>query len=217
MADERGAGPPDWQSGDPGFLAGKTETDLDVMEHEGRAAVLEHVRRRDPKTHAVQNVPVRVWPPTHLEKVKARIEALGWLQQIAKLSSRPTWKEAEELVGHEYIDQLDTVCLLARCARDEDAPEHQHMHYEDLDRHYGRASLLELWERVGAHAAEQDPRITELDEDRFWELLLAIDKMKSVLPLVVLGGDERDSFVLTMASRLASSRKRSSSSPSTET
>ena len=217
MSDERGAAtPPEWRPGDPGWLAGKTEGDLDIIEHEGRAAVLESIRRKDPKTGETQNVPVRVWPPTHQEKIKARIEALEWLQRLAKLQVRPSWEEANKLVG-DYIDQLDTVCLLARCCRDYDAPEHQHMHFEDFDRYYGRASLLELWERIGAHASEQDPRIGQLDESRFWDLVAAIDKMKSVLPLVVLAGDERDSFVLTMASQLANSRKHSSSLPSTAT
>lgn len=201
----------------PSWMDGKTAADLDIIEADGRAAVLATIDQRDAKTGEVKQAPVRIWPPNHLDRAKARIDALEWVREIAQLKDRPTWTEACEMLGEAYVDQLDTVCLLARCTRDHDAPQHQHLTPQALDHAYGRGALMQLWEKLGHLTQQQDPRVDDLSEEQFWALVGAIDRARNAGPLVGISGPARDSFVLGMAQRLATSRKPSSSSPSTAT
>lgn len=193
------------------WFAGKAPEDLDIIEHEGRFAILETIHRRKPNSTAIESTLVRVWIPNHLDKAKARVECLGWVQELCRLPERPSWTEACEQLGEAYVDQLDTVCLLARCVRDHDAPEHQHLLYKDLDARYGRSALMDLWERLNHHDFQADPRQHELTEDGFWAAVQAIDRVRNPSPLAAIDGAARDSLVTSMAVRLWSSRQSSSS------
>lgn len=199
------------------WLRGKTADDFAIIEAEGRPTFLTDIRRRNVKTGELESVPVRVRMPNATDRIKARFDALEWVRALGKLKDRPSWEEACRQLGAEYVDQIDSVCLLARCMRDHDAPEHQHQHYSNLDGMYGRRSLLDLWERVNELEKLEDPRIDELTEDQFWTLIAAIDRTRSLGPLAGISGRARDNFVHSMAFRLSASRKDSSSSPSTET
>lgn len=210
---------PDWTPAEAAanWINGKTSEDFSILESEdGRQSYAEVVNRRNAKGD-LESVRVRVWPPDPLDKAKARVDALEWVQQIAKLDARPTWTSACELLGETYVDQLDTVCLLARCIRDHDDPNHQHLAYDELLRRYRFAPLMELWEKLDYISVLQDPRANELGEEDFWRLVDGIDKAKNVGPLAAISGRARDSCVLTMACLLAASRRNSSSSPSTAT
>jgi hypothetical protein len=217
MSTKQGAAtPPQWRAHDGlrSWLQGKTGDDLDVIEFGPRPAYLEHIVRRNPKSGERESVAVRICAPTHVDRCRARIEALEWVQKLARLDKRPTWQEACDVFGPVYVDELDTVCLVARITRDHDAPEHQHRGYEALDELYGRASVMDLWERINVLDAWTDPRATELSEDDFWAVVATIDKVKNTSPLAAIAGGARDSFVTSMASRLLNFRISKSPSPS---
>lgn len=211
--------PPDWKPTEaavPVWLQGVQPEDLDAVELEGRYYYRTALQRRDDKG-ALQEVLVRVTVPTNFDKARARVDSLEWVQKLARLKARPTWEEAQKLFGEEYVDQLDTLCLVARITRDEDDPNHQYMWYEDLDRYHTRRSLEALQAQVHALDALSDPRQLELTEEQFWATVGAIDRVRNCSPLVAIDGRAQDSFVTTMASRLWASRTSESGSPSTPT
>ena len=199
------------------WLKGKSNDELDIIEFGARAAYLIHIDRRNPRTGEREQVKVRVLATNHVDKCKARIDALRWCQTLAGLKERPNWAEACAIFGEVYVDELDTVCLVARLCRDHDAPEHQHQHYEALDQLYGRASIIALWERLCLLEDWTDPRISDMSDEEFWAAVTAIDRVKNSSPLVAIAGAERDSFVTSMATRLLSFRTRKSPSGSGET
>jgi len=203
---------PKWGPSDglKSWLEGKTADDLDVIEFADRPAYLETINRRNPSSGVRESLKVRICAPSHLDRAKARIEALEWCTKVAKhKGARLNWGEACNIFGEVYVDEMDTVCLVARCCRDEDDPQHQHMHYESLDAFYGRASIVDLWERLCLLDAWTDPRVDDVDEDDFWAVVERIDKVKNASPLVAIAGGARDGFVTSMASRLMSYRLRS--------
>lgn len=201
----------------PSWMDDKTAADLDIIEADGREAVLATIDQRNAKTGEIKRTSVRIWAPSHLDRAKARVDALEWIKDIYDLATRPTWVEACGLFGEVYVDQLDTICLLARCTRDHDAPQHQHLGPQALDHTYGTGALMTLWEKLGHLVEQQDPRVDELSEVQFWALVGSIDKARNVGPLVVISGRARDNFVLGLVQRLAISHKPNSSLPSTAT
>lgn len=204
--------PPLWlkRDGLAEWFAGKDPAELDVVEVEGRFAIEETIHRRMMKTGEIESVLVRVWVPTSYDRAKSRIDCLEWIKRFARTKERPTWTEACELLGPAYVDELDTVCLLARCVRDHDAPEYQHLLPELLDERYGRSALIDFWDRLNHHDFQADPRSHEMDEETFWGVVQGIAKVRNCSPLAAIDGRVRDSFVLTMAERLWSSRTSSS-------
>jgi hypothetical protein len=210
--DERGEpkrreAPPEWKpiSAAGRWFANKDAAALDMLERDGRFYYDDCVERVEPGTGERKEIRVRVGAPTHHEKMKARIDALDIVKRLAKLSSRPTMEEAEKLIGSGYFDQVDTICLLARCIRDHDDPAHQYMTPEDLDHYHSAGSLSALWERLNWYANREDPQLEEVDETTFWDMLRAIDKRRDCSPLLVIAGRARDTFIVSMASRLLSS------------
>jgi hypothetical protein len=80
-----------------------------------------------------------------------------------------------------------------------------------------RGSLYDLLERVAVYARIEDPRIGEVDDDTFLEMLKAIGRVKHLGPLAAIAGPERDTCVLRMAVELLRFRTSQSSAPSSET
>lgn len=212
--------PPQWEPSPPDaiamWLAGKTPADFDAIEAEGRVMYPEVIRRRDPKSDALQEVPIYLRTPTTLEQVRARVEALVWVQKAAKLKERPTMDQAEAIFGREYFDSIDTLFLLERCIFDREPLKEggayaPYMLAEHLDKLHPKAALHDVYQRLSFYQAIEDPRIHELTENEFSQAVAAIAKVRNLSPLVAIDGRAHASFFVSMADRLTSSPTPSSS------
>lgn len=155
----------------------------------------------------LKEIPVLVRVPRFDERARCRVEARKWCTEVGV--------DAEKDV--HLLEHFDTFCLLARAIRDAKNPKEQHATAKDLVATYEVKSLLAVWDRVNHFDRLLDPRVHELDEAQFWQLVEQIARRRNLGPLVAIAGDAQDSFVTRMAVLLSSSRKASSSSPSNET
>lgn len=199
------------------WLAGKTRQDLECLELEGRPLYRDAIRRRNPKTGEVEEVPVRLRTPTPLEQTRARLDASRWVAKLAGKAGTITVAEAAAQVGEQQLDALETICVLALCIREDEPPHGQYATADILaSGQFPRAALWDMWDRVAWHLDNEDPRVADITEEQFWVLVEAIDKTRNLSPLVALAGATRDSCVTSMASRLWSYRTGRSCSGSTE-
>ena len=188
------------------WVDNKSAGEFDVIEFDDTAAYLDHILRRNPKTGARERTPIRIVAPGHTVRCKARIDALKWVQSMHGMKNRPNWEEACSLLGAVYVDELDTVCIVARCTRDFDAPQHQHLVYDELDKRYGRGAILDLWARICQLDAYLDPRVHEVPKEEFTALVDRIAEVRSISPLAGMSGGAQSTFIVTMASQLRSLR-----------
>lgn len=188
------------------WLEGKTLAELDAVELAGRALYPETLKRYNTaKRGAVEEIAIMLRVPTTLEQARSRVAALEQVQKICRLDKRPTMAEAEAILGSTYFDNLDTVQLLSLCILDAEPLDGVHPRYmfaDDLDRCHPRGSLLEVFERLNHYSSLEDPRIGEVTEDQFNQVVAAIARIGNLSPLLVIDGSARDNFMITMARRL---------------
>jgi hypothetical protein len=208
-----------WAAGDTvaQWFAGKSYADLDAIEHEGRPLYPDAIKRRSPKTGQIEEISVSVRVPNTIEKSRARLHALRWFTEQLQRGEMLTIAEAIAHFGETYFNEIDNVAIMALAIRERKAPHGQFQSLEGLLRNYSIASLWDVWDRLNYYQDQEDPRMDELNEAEFWAAVEAIDKRRSLAPLLAMRGGARDSFIRSMAYQLASSRSRSSSWPSIET
>ena len=203
------------------WLAGKRPEDLDILELEdGRRLYPDALKRRKKGSDELEVVPVRIRPPSSRDKALARLDALSWARDLAAEVRRDvppdfTISQAEAIFGREYVDELDTKCIVARCTHDWDEPHDQYMLPRMLDEHYDHGSIYDLWDRICFWFERSDVRVDKLDREAMITVLAAIDRVRNVSPLVAIAGGARDSFIVSMASQLHNFLTDKSSSPST--
>lgn len=202
------------------WFEGKSLEQIDVLEHEGRALYPETIKRRNPKTRALEVVPVRLRIPNTREKVAARKLALRWAQkQLGDMAPKPLDVEGvQKLLGANYWSHIDNVCLLSLCTFEPAAPHAQFGLPDYLDS-FPPASLYELFDRLNYWADQEDPRINEsvLTPEAVLVVAKAIAKGGHIGPLHAIDGAAQSTFVRIMAELLTNSPTRKSSSPSPET
>jgi len=214
-----------WQTDeDPAaWFLGKTDAELDVIEHGGRAFYSEVLRRKKPADGQAEVAKLRIRVPNTLDKAKARVAALLWASKIAreeglKMSESPTIAEAEAVFGAPYFDELDTIAIIAQVAYEHDRPDEPFFrHPEMLAANYTTSSLMDLWTRIGFYQRHEDVRVGDLTRDKFIEIVVAIGEARNTTPLFALDGFLQDSFIVTMADQLASFLTPKSSLASTGT
>lgn len=202
-----------WRQSAEGFaqwLEGKSLEELEVVEAGGRELYRETLRKVV-KGNALE-VPVLFRVPNIAEKAKSKGDALRlarkWLG-IGNDAPPLTIASTVALIGETYYSHIENLCLLSYAIRDPDFEESKkdyprHMLPDYLDAHYPTPTLYDALERLDWYAIREDPRLTEWSEDRFVEIIRAIDKRRNLTPLAAIAGRSRESFVLSMASRLAS-------------
>jgi hypothetical protein len=189
------------------WLAGKTSVDFDAIEEGGRALYPDIIRRRDPKTGELQQVHIMLRVPNHIETMRARIKALDWCQRELKLPTRPTKEDAERIFGADYFDELDTLFILEKAIRDKDPVGGGHPQYmvaEDLVKLHPKTSIIDVFQRVSFYQKIEDPRLPELEEGQFMQVVAGIARARNCGPLVVIDGRAQTSFIVSMAVRLQS-------------
>jgi hypothetical protein len=205
---------PQWKPAPPDavarWLKGKTLEELEAVEQQGRALYPDTIKRYNTaKKGQIEEISVLLRVPTTTEQVRSRVGALDQAKKLCRLDKRPTLAEAEGLLGASYFDNLDTIQLLSLCILDAEPLDGAHPRYmlpEDLDRMHPRGALLEIYERLNHYTALEDPRLGEVTEEQFHHVVAAIARCGNLSPLLVIGGSGRDSFIVSMASRLASSQ-----------
>lgn len=199
------------------WFAGKSLADLEVIEHEGRRFYAESIKRRDPKTGTVVEQPVLLRTPDTTTQALARQDALAWAQKLTKSKAPLKISEAEAILGASIFEDMDTVCLLARCTFKREMPGAMYRLYEFFEEGHTKAAIYELFARLDFYMLQEDPRAHAISEEEAWQAVGAIARVRHCGPLVAIAGSARDSFITFMASRLHSYRTLNAGSPSTET
>ncbi len=201
------------------WFEGKDLSEIEILEHGGRHLYPEQIKRRVVKTGQEEAVDVLVRIPSTTEKVRARRDALRWGAELLSLSKGEavTIDAIRARAGEVYWQHIDNVCLLSHCVFETDEPYRRYALPEILDAHHPQGALYDLLERLDWWAMQEDPRIGDLNEDQLVEIAAAIAGKGHTGPLLAIDGRARESFIVSMASRLSSSPTPKSSSPSPAT
>jgi hypothetical protein len=205
------------------WLEGLDPATIDVIEQKGRL-YYPATRKRRNREGRIEEKRLRLRVPNSLDRTEARLDTCEWI--VKRLAARGhkvpdgrlTVKAAEEAVGTLTFSELETKCLLARCLFEDDPKLLDPWQtYEALDKQVEHAPLLDLWDQLNFWVDQQDVRVSELTEELLLAVIKNIADRRNLSPLLAISGSARDSCLVSMAERLWSSLKRSSSSPSTET
>ncbi len=210
-ADEGSNKEPQWVASPPErigkWLEGKTPADFNALEQDGRVLYPDAILRRDTKADRLLEVAVLLRVPTVSETVRARISALDWVAELSGAKTRPTKEQAEALIGGNYFDDLDTICLLEHCIVDieplPDGTNPKYMTAKFLEKMHPKTSLHDVYARLSFYQAVEDPRIHDLTEEQFIQSVAAIARVRNVSPLVAIDGRAHGSFIVSMAERLS--------------
>lgn len=202
---------PQWVASPPErigkWLEGKTPADFNALEQDGRVLYPDVIMKRDTKSDRLMETPVLLRVPTVSETVRARISALDWVAKLSGAKTRPTKEQAESLIGGNYFDDLDTICLLEHSICDveplADGTNPKYMTAHFLEKMHPKTSLHDVYARLSFYQAVEDPRIHDLTEDQFIQAVAAIAKARNVSPLVAIDGRAHGSFIVSMAERLS--------------
>jgi hypothetical protein len=217
---------PQWEPAPPDahrrWLEGKSLEELEAKEQAGRALYPDTIIRRNPtKPTGLEEVHVMLQVPMLAETLRARVMALDWARRQLDLDKRPTIAEATSYLGEFDFNNMLVICQLSLCIFDaeplEDGTHPRYMAYDDLLRGHPADSLKELDEKLHHYQKLESPRLDEVDEKSFWQVVAAMARCGNATPLAVIGGEGQLSFIATMAARLHSFQTEQSGSPSTRT
>lgn len=170
-------------------LGGKSWSELEITQHEnGRLMFPSVVRQREP-SGAVKETKVRVCVPQPHDNIHAKVEARIWFGSLKALDP-----DRDRLL----FDEMEQLCLLARSIRTFDAPHPQFCAHDELAR-YDEGCLHDIQERINGFKAALDPREADIDEKRFWELVQAVGRSRSIGPLLDIAGRAQPSCIVRMA------------------
>lgn len=198
------------------WFEGKSLEDLQVLEHGGRFFYPETLKRRLVKEGQHEEVAVRVRVPSTRDRAIARRDALQWAGELlGKQAPKALTIDAiRDRLGAIYWEHVDNCCLLSHCIFEPDEPLRRYALPDILDAHHPPAALYDLLERLDWWAAQEDPRVGELEEEAVVEVAAAVARRGHTGPLLAIDGRARESCITTMARLLTSSRTSKSSSPS---
>jgi hypothetical protein len=206
----------------PDWFAGKTLEELDAIEIGGALYFPEKLRSRGAKGE-IKETPVLARVPSKQDRATARIEAIAHVRSMVK-GKQPvlTVKDAEEAVGAEVFEDIDTYAIVSRSlfepqAKNEDGKPTRFMLLDVLLGSYLPATVFDIFDRLDFYAKLLDPRVEDITEDEMWGAIEAIAKRRNLSPLAVMRGSLQTAFVVSMAVTLWSSRPQLSSSLSTAT
>lgn len=174
------------------WLQGKTIEDLDVVENSNRLLFADTIKRKGPKGQLIEEQ-VRVRVPRMDDQVKARIEAVD----MARKFKIDRDKDAD------LFEEFETIAMLSRCIREKDDPHGQAYTFDQLYTGYDANSLYDIWNRIQHYNKMTDPRLSDPDIQDVVVAAMGIAKKKNLSPLIGIAGSDLDSFVISMASLLA--------------
>lgn len=188
-------------------LGGRTWEELEVSRHtNGRLMFADELRTRDERGVVQVVTKIRVCVPQPEDEIEARVRAAALFAH----------KKLDRKLDAKLFDEVEQLCLLARAIRTYDEPHSQLKDAEELAR-YDEGSLQDIQERINVYKAIQDPRDSDVSDDKFWRTVLVVGRTGNLLPLTDIGGREQHSFVLRMAREALLSPKGRSFAPSSET
>ena len=184
-----------WQDQPIPELGGRSWAELEAARHDsGKLMFRDQLRRRGPDG-SPEVTDVRVCVPSVQDHVQARVEAVAWFAKNAGLD-----RERDS----ELFDEVEQVCLLARCVRTAKAPHSQFADAEELGQ-YDEAALQDILGRLTVYKRLVDVREAVVTEDDFWLKVVAVAKAGHLLPLTDIAGHEQPSFIVRMAREACSS------------
>lgn len=187
-------------------LGGRTWDELEVSRHvNGRLMFPDELRRRNEKG-AIEATKISVCVPMPEDNVEARVRAAAWFAK----------KKLDRKLDEDLFKEVEQVCLLAQAIRTREEPHSQAYDAEELAR-FDEASLHDIQERINAYKAILDPRESDVTEEKFWGLVLAVGRTGSVLPLSDIAGRVQPSCVVRMAKEALLSPTGRRFAPSLET
>lgn len=188
------------------LILAKTWDELEVLEHAGYLLFRDVLQRR--RTDGTfEKIPIRLRVARDNELRDARKEARVICEQDG----------LDPKLDPDLFDNVDTVCILARCIRNDTAP-HEPMVPDprDLEKLYDRASLKHLWARVEVYGELVNPRPEKISEADMFLMVAAIARERNIGPLAVFGSRAQNSYIISTAVLLQSLVDSKSSSESSD-
>lgn len=178
------------------LVLNKNWDELEAVEYAGYLLFPDEILKRK-KDGTFERVPVMVRVPREHEMRKSRIDARNWAKE----------EGLDPELDPDLFDNMDSMCTLAQAIRST-SPPHEPFEPDPkrLERVYDRPSLDALWAKIQGYREVLDPRPSSLTEEQTMAIIGAVAKARNTVPLAALGGRSQTSLVVTMASRLTSSR-----------
>jgi hypothetical protein len=202
------------------WAKGKTVENLEIVIENGEPLYPDAICKIDFEKRALVDHPVYLRVPSQLEMVQARVEALGFLADLVKIQRDKFDEEtAIKFFGRAQFEHTENLFILERSIRRRGDPKRVYMIATELDRNHPAPALMATLDKLAALRKIVDARLTEAeltDEKTFWSVVGGIAKTGNLSPLVVIAGQDLDSFLTSMGVRLWSFQTASSSPPSSE-
>lgn len=154
----------------------------------------------------IKEVPICLRCPTTSDRTRATIQALLWAQREAEavgfdiqINSRDI---AVALLGEERFEEKYLKALTAQCVHDPDGMHAQYLLPDAFDRQVPHESCGDLWERIEYYQQFEDPRLSDLTDERMLALAATIARRGNASPLVAIDGRGKMRFIVFMAERL---------------
>lgn len=178
-------------------LGGRTWEELEVVRHDSGHLLFSDCIRRMGPDGKFEEIACKVWVPNPEDQVMARVDARAWQKKLGDLDPDR---------DKDLFEEMEQLCLLARCVRTYEAPHSQLCGHDELVR-YDESSLKDVRERLNVYKAMLDPRADNdiVDDKSFWDAVLRIRKLGHLGPLVDIAPHAQPSFVLRMAREASSS------------
>lgn len=205
----------------PDWFAGKTLEELDAIEIGRRVMIPEALRRRGAKGDIIEE-PVLAQVPTEQERALARVDAIRHVAELRKWRDDPinwTVDRCRDQIGPEVFENIDTHAIVARSLFDRTLVEGKPVQYMMLDvliSSWPPSSIADIYDRLDFYSVLYNPRAGELSEEKFWQCVANIAKVRNISPLGGMRGDLQNAFVARAMSELWRLRMLSLSSGSTE-
>jgi hypothetical protein len=202
------------------WAKGKTVENLEIVIENGEPLYPDAICKIDFEKRALVDHPVYLRVPSQLRDGPGA-------RRGARLPGRPRQdprdkfdeETAIKFFGRAQFEHTENLHILERSIRRRGDPKRVYMIATELDRNHPAPALMATLDKLAALRKIVDARLTEAeltDEKTFWSVVGGIAKTGNLSPLVVIAGQDLDSFLTSMAARLWSFQTASSSPPSSE-
>ena len=192
------------------WAKGKSLEDLEVDVTSGEPFFPDTITRIDYLERKLIETPVLFRLPTPLEQTESHVRALDYLAKVKGLpASDFTEEKAISFFGQALVTYTDDLFTLEISLRKSSDKTRTYMVATELDRNHPTPSIHQALEKLTHLRKMIDYRLDSADlEDpvNFWAIIGGIAKRKNLSPLVGIGSDALDSYLIAMACKLSTFR-----------
>lgn len=142
-----------------------------------------------------EETPVMIRVPRMAELRKCRLTARAFAAE----------EGLDPRLDKDMCDDIETMHILTVAIRNA-KPEHEQwtMDAADLEKHYDKPCLVQIWQKLDAYTTVVDPRPGDLSPQETLLLIAKLAKERHLGPLAVYGSDVQTTFIVGMANQLLS-------------